>query len=227
MARSDERLERLEQELRNQGSDRARLELVRRARIFKRSWVEMASALTQVRRTQAYRQWGYDDFHRYCQLELLLTASTVDKLTGSYATVREHAPHVLERDGIDQPVPSMDAVRYFAKAIEHEVPEPADSESIEQLRHAVFDENKPMAVLRKTFNPVFFPKTEGETKVETLEKVRGTVRRLEGLLERARTEEVGLDELKVERLLKALASLRDDLVEVLPDAKAALERRAS
>ena len=80
-----ERLDRLHDALESQGADRLRLELVRRARNFKRSWVEMAEALTRVRAAQVYLEWGYPDFETYCHSELMLTKGTVDKLTGSYA----------------------------------------------------------------------------------------------------------------------------------------------
>ena len=218
-----ERLKALEAELAAQGADSVRLELVRRARIFKRSWVDMAEALTQVRRQGLWRKWGYDDFHAYCSLELMLTKATVEKLTGSYAVVAEHAPKVLERDGIASPIPSVDAVDYFAKVLRER---PANDEAADEdeerwgeLRKAVFEETKPVAVLRKTFNPIFFPKPEGQEAVENLEKIRSAARRLEGLLQRAE----GLDPGRVERVLKELAHLRDDLAEAIPKAKAALE----
>ena len=95
MASTHERLEALEHELEARGADGARLELVRRARNFKRSWVEMAEGLAKVRSRELHLEWGYEDFYSYCQMELLLTKSTVDKLTGSYQVVRAHAPQVL------------------------------------------------------------------------------------------------------------------------------------
>lgn len=220
-----ERLKALEEELEAKGADGARLEMVRRARVFKRSWVEMAAALTQVRRKRLWSKWGYDDFFAYCSLELLLTQATVEKLTGNYAVVREHAPKVLERDGIDKPLPAMDAIEYFAKVVRDD-PDNDDApeeEALEELKQAVFDDNKSVAVLRRTFNPVFFPKDEDVEAVEVLEKIRSTARRLEGLLMRAE----GLSEDAVNRLTKQLVKLRDELAEVIPRAKADLERKAS
>ncbi len=222
-----ERLKALEEELAAQGADGIRLELVRRARVFKRSWVDMAEALTQVRRQGLWRKWGYDDFYAYCSLELMLTKASVDKLTGSYAVVQEHAPKVLERDGVASPIPTIDAVDYFAKVLRErpandEAPGD-DEESWGELRKAVFDDNKSVAVLRKTFNPIFFPKPEGLEAVENLEKIRSTARRLEGLLQRAE----GLDPARVSRLIEELAGLRDELAEAIPKAKAALEQETA
>jgi hypothetical protein len=210
-----------------------RLELVRRARNFKRSWVEMAEALTKVRNAQVYLEWGYPDFETYCHSELMLTKSTVDKLTGSYAVVREHAPQVLDRDGLAQPIPNLDAVEYFAKALRGNEPANDDDDDhgpgddvVRELRQAVFDDPKPVAVLRKTFDPLFFPKPAGSERVEAMEKTRAAVRRLEALLQ----ELEGVDEGRVKQLLQLLVELRAELDAILPDAKAELgaaKRKAS
>jgi len=226
---SHERLQALEEELQASGADQTRLELVRRARIFKRSWVDMADALIKVRKAGAFRKWGYDDFHDYCQSELLLTKVTVDKLTGSYQAVVEHAPQVLQRDGLAKPIPTVEAVDYFAKALKQLDPmndteeEEPEEDPLEDLKHAVFEDNKSVAVLRRQFNPVFFSKSDGQQKVESLEKTRAAARRLEGLLARGLEQELGLDETAALTLVKKLAALREELDVLLPKAKAALE----
>lgn len=225
MSQAHDRLEALEDELASRGADGVRLSLVRRARHFKRSWVEMAEALHMVRQKSMYVEWGYTDFHGYCQTELLLTKSTVDKLTGTFAVMREHAPQVLQRDGVAQPIPTMDAVDYFAKAL-RKAPDNDDDnlgqvrsdDEWDELRNAVFDENQSVAVLRKSFDPIFFAKPEGMEQVEGLEKTRTAIRRLEGLL--ARVE--GLDDRKVSAAMSALAALRSEVDEKLPEVKAAL-----
>ncbi len=223
---SHEKLRALEEELRARGADGARLELVRRARLFKRSWVDMADALTTVRKHGLYKKWGYADFHAYCATELLLTSATVDKLTGSFAVVQQHAPQVLQRDGLAQPMPSIDAVEYFAKAIAERDGGPVGDDdeddgddNVVELRRAVFDDTKSVAVLRRSFNPVFFPKPEGQEEIDALEKTRSTARRLEGLLQRVD----GLDEKLVDALQSKLATLREDVDALLLEARKAQE----
>lgn len=227
---SADRLERLESELAAQGADKLRLELVRRARLFKRSWVDMAEGLSHVKRRELYSEWGYSDFHDYCQTELLLTRATVTKLTGSYAVVQEHAPQVLARDGVAQPMPRLDAVEYFAKALrsveDDDSPYLAPEEgAMEELRQAVFDEAAPVAVLKKNFNPIVFPRPEGAEEVDAMEKARSAARRLEGLLRKIDS----LDETRRQALVGSLVALREELDERIPNAKAALgeQRRAS
>src|SRR5437660_380055 len=79
--------------------DPERADMIARVRRFKASWYELGSALTELRRTDRWKQWGFDGFDDYCRRELHLKRETADKLTGSYAFLRRAAPEVLERDG--------------------------------------------------------------------------------------------------------------------------------
>ncbi|HMI86187.1 MAG TPA: hypothetical protein VK550_18965, partial [Polyangiaceae bacterium] len=64
--------------------DPERVDLLRRTRQFKASWIELAEALTESRRRGGFRRWGYDSFEDYTRRELFLRQETVDKLTGSF-----------------------------------------------------------------------------------------------------------------------------------------------
>ena len=57
----------------------------------------------------ALADWGVgcNDIYAYAAHELEIKSATVDKLTGTFAVMQEHAPQVLQRDGIAQPIPSM------------------------------------------------------------------------------------------------------------------------
>ncbi len=113
-----QRLGDLAEALEAEGADELRVHVVRRAREFKRSWVMMAEALVEVRNRESYLSWGYEDFYTYCSLELQLKQAAADKLTGSYVALERHAPSVLKRDGLNERIPTCDAVDYFAKALQ-------------------------------------------------------------------------------------------------------------
>ena len=129
-------------DLQSDGADPLRIELLHRARRFKRSWIEMAEALTQLRVSRAYEGWGYADLYGYCNDELLIKKRTVDKLTGSYRAIERHAPQILDAANDDSPMPSIDAVDYFARAMgEHrDDAEPAGAARtvVDELQRAVF-----------------------------------------------------------------------------------------
>lgn len=186
-------LDRTAEELRASGADGLRLELVKRARSFKRTWVDMAEGLVRVRNEGAYRGWGFEDFHAYCSLELQLKRATVDKLTGSFNTLETHAPNVLNRDGLATPIPEMDSVDYFARALidpatlppkqrgTRAAPPPPDV--VDEMKRAVFDEQLPVAALRKRFDPILKPKTEDDARLDQVHRTSAAVRKLVAQLE--------------------------------------------
>src|SRR5262249_39235295 len=65
--------------------DPERADMIARVRRFKASWFELGSALTEMRRTERFKEWGFANFEDYCRRELHLKRETADKLTGSYA----------------------------------------------------------------------------------------------------------------------------------------------
>jgi hypothetical protein len=222
-----QRLGDLAEALEAEGADELRVHVVRRAREFKRSWVMMAEALVEVRNRESYLDWGYEDFYTYCSLELQLKQATADKLTGSYVALKRHAPSVLKRDGLNERIPTCDAVDYFAKALQknpgNDDGERAIAEEVvDELRHAVFEEGAPVSDLRKRFNPVFNPRPEGAEQMDTLRRATAAVRRLERTIE----EIEGLPRPTVRASLDALEALREDLTALLERTKAQYAKTA-
>jgi hypothetical protein len=223
-----QRLGDLAEALQAEGADALRVHVVRRAQDFKRSWVKMAEALVEVRNRESYLQWGYEDFYSYCSLELQLKQATADKLTGSYVALQRHAPAVLKRDGLNERIPTCDAVDYFAKALRKDAKNDMDDEReidsgvVDELRHAVFEEGAPVTELRKRFNPVLNPKPEGAEQMDTIRRATATARRLERMLE----EIDGLRRPTVRATLDSLEALREELTDLLERTKAQYAKSA-
>lgn len=232
MARTDDHLERKVQQLAAQGADPLRLEALESARLFKRSWVQMAEALLRVRQRRAYETWGYDDLYAYCDEELLIKRATVDKLTGSFTTIKRHAPAALAADGVEQPLPSLDSVSYFAQAVGDQPlrgkakrVDDAPAEVVERLRQAVFEEQRPVSALRREFNDVLYAKSPQERALEAVQRARGQVERLSQAL----PEIEGLSSRRVAQVDRTLSELGEDLDRLLERLKGSAEgaRRAS
>ena len=222
-----QRLGDLAEALEAEGADELRVHVVRRAREFKRSWVMMAEALVEVRNRESYLDWGYEDFYSYCSLELQIKQATADKLTGSYIALKRHAPSVLKRDGLNERIPTCDAVDYFAKALQKNPSNDAGDravgqEVVDELRHAVFEEGAPVSDLRKRFNPVFSPKPEGVEQMDAIRRATAAVRRLERMID----EIDGLRRPTVRASLDALEALREELTELLERTKAQYAKTA-
>ena len=211
MAPRTKKIDELAALLEKTGGDTKRLDVLKRTQQFKRSWVELAEALVEVRRTGRHRKWGYDDFHEYCSKELQLRRATVDKLTISFSTIQRHAPQVLSWDGVAKTIPSYQAVDYFSRAVGGSPDSDGTASSepsanrppkkvLEELSHAVFDEGKPIGELRKRFDAVLHPKAKGEAQLEVVQQARASARKLAELLPDIR----GLSDNRVTQVERAL-----------------------
>lgn len=196
------------------GEEAFRMKVVARARVFKRSWVDMAEALVEVRNRRLFERWGYETLHGYALEELNIKRSTCEKLTGSYYALERYVPHVLSWDGVAQQVPEMDAVDYFARAVEprpmregEAPPDPPPREVVDELKQAIFEDQVSAPSLRRRFNPLLQPKHADDVKRDLLGKVRSSARRLEALV----ADVDGLAEQRVEQVTRCLEELRRDI----------------
>jgi len=223
MSKRHAALEALADRLQRDGADPARVDIVRRAERFKRSWVELAEGLWSLRKQRGYERWGYAELHEYCQKELHIKPVTIDKLMLSYGTLRAHAPEVLKRDGLTREIPSLEAVDYFARALP---PTAADGDAataagrrrldapqsvLDELHAAVFDRTQSVAELRKRFDPVLRPKPTETEEADTARKTKALAERLATSVRAT----PGLTEKRVGRVLAMVEALVRDLDELI------------
>jgi hypothetical protein len=175
--KTDEELERSERAF---SDDPERQEALRRTRRFKASWIELAEILAEIRKESRWRDWGHDSFESYTRRELKLRAATVDKLLGSYAFLRKRAPKVLERDGMEQEIPSYQAVDFLRRASE-EV-EDAPEEIVEEVFHKVIDEGAGAGQVAREYGAVLFPVDPDVKKQRDIAAVRNVAKRLYEIL---------------------------------------------
>jgi hypothetical protein len=233
MSKGHEVLEALADRIEQSGGDAARVDIVRRAQRFKRSWVELAEGLTALRKSRRYEKWGYSDLADYCNKELHIKAATLDKLVLSYGALREHAPEVLRRDGIAREIPSLEAVDYFSRAIGSGEQDgrarrrlDAPREVLDELRSAVFDEARSVGELRRRFDPILRPKNDAAEPGETLRKLKSMAERMSMLVQSAD----GLSEKRVARVVAVMEALGrdlDELIEQQPKARSGGDTHAA
>ena len=184
--------------------DPARADLLRRARQFKASWIELAEALTETRRRGDFKRWGYDSFEDYTRRELFLKQETVDKLTGSFLFLKKRAPEVLTRDGLSQTIPSYQVVDFLRRAeTESEAPE----STVAEIRKRVFEEGAGLPSVTREFRDTVFPIDPGEKRERDVAALLNVAKRLRELLGETDVvpRKLGTEvEDALERLLEAL-----------------------
>ena len=161
-------------------TDPERAEIIARARRFKSSWIELAEALVEVKRSGRFRDWGYEDFDTYAKKELRLRQETVDKLTGSYSFLKRRAPQVLERDGVAHEIPSYQAIDFLRRASERE---DAPRDVVEQIQHRVIEEAVPVSKVAREFGEKVFPISVDERKKREAAGIVNVAKRLRELLD--------------------------------------------
>jgi hypothetical protein len=163
--------------------DPERAELLRRARHFKASWIELGEALTGLKRSGRWKQWGYESLDAYAKGELHLRQETVDKLTGSYSFLRRHAPTVLARDALRERIPSYQAVDFLRRA---EASEQAPTAAVEEIRRRVLEEAAPAASIAREYRDVVFPIDADQRRTRELAGLKNVAKRLHELLAETR-----------------------------------------
>jgi hypothetical protein len=159
--------------------DPERAAIIRTARLFKSSWIELAEALTRTRRSAAWKRWGFESFEQYTKLELHLRQETVDKLTGSFSFLQKRAPEILERDGLASPIPSYQAVDFLRRAEESD---DATPDVVQEITRKVLADAAPLSAVSREYKDVIFPISETDRAARDAATLRAAVTRLRDML---------------------------------------------
>jgi len=160
-------------------SDPERANVIRTARVFKSSWIELAEALTRTRRSGGWKRWGFGSFEEYTKSELHLRPETVEKLTGSFVFLQKRAPDVLSRDGLTTPIPSYQAVDFLRRAEESEG---TPRDVVEALGQRVLSEVAPLSAVSRQYKDVVFPISEADRGERDAATLKAAATRLRDLL---------------------------------------------
>ncbi len=180
MAKRSRAEQEIEQRKEEHADDPERVEVLTRAGQFKRSWVELGESLAGVRGREAYSRWGFGDFNAYCRAELHLRKATADKLTASFGYLTQHAPHILERDGVSELIPHQDTVAALAKARETKgLPDPM----FQAIQADVFSADvSPSSLAKKFKEAITDTETPEQGESKKAQRAATMARRLADLL---------------------------------------------
>ena len=208
---------------RRHAKDPERAELIARARRFKASWIELAEALASCQKSQRYTEWGYVSFEEYYRKELHLKTATVNKLVGSYAFLRRSAPEVLERDGLNEPIPSVESIDFLRRAEEVVESGQAPSDLLSEVRRAVFDDSLSLGKLNRQFKESLFP---SDADLEQRKRRKELVRLVAKLVEMLEIVRDSVPDSVISEAEHALRALSDVLPKEEEEAKESAEPAA-
>ena len=87
------------------------------AQRFKSAWVDFGRLLSEVKRKELWRGWGFPSFERYCSKELFIRAATADKLTRSFGFLERHEPRLTRAQSEDS-APPFEVIEVLSRAEE-------------------------------------------------------------------------------------------------------------
>ena len=157
-----------------QGSTRR--QVLEGARRFKAAWVEFGRLLSEVKRSEAWREWGYPSFERYCTSELFIRPATADKLTASFGFLERHEP-ALARERGESRAPPFEVIEVLSRA---EASGRLSDSGWRELRDEVLERPPSPAAMSRTLAERFGPPPAppAPPKAERLEKLAAHARRL-------------------------------------------------
>jgi hypothetical protein len=146
------------------------------ARRFKSVWVELGRLLTDVKRKEHWREWGYPSFEKYCSKELFLRAGTAEKLTASYGFLERHEPELASHRG-ETRAPPFEVVEVLSRA---EATGRLSDSGWRELRDEVIDRPTTPAAMNRRLTEKFgpAPAPKPPPTAERLERIAALARRL-------------------------------------------------
>lgn len=184
-----------------------REDLLRCTKAFRSGWHELAKALVDCQKSQAYLQWGFPSFEEYYRKELRLKSPTVAKLVGSYTYLRQVAPDALQRNGVSEPLPTPEAVEYLRQTAERCGRGEVNDEVLDNMRQAVLEENLPLARIKERFRGAL--STEADRRSEEVKKQRQAIKTATSLLQGFAALADAVPESVIRGAQEALAALID------------------
>lgn len=99
-------LERIEERMSSIPEDSIRYKILKSAKDFKTSWVDLGQALYSVWRDKSYKEWGYLTFDAYTSKEIGIKKPTAMKLLKSYFFLEKEEPLYLQKNFAESSDPS-------------------------------------------------------------------------------------------------------------------------
>ena len=165
-------------------TDTLRDELIKGARDFKTSWVELGQNLFTAWRDKLYHTWGFEKFEDYTEQELGLTKSLSLKLLKTYFFLEDEEPQYLKesfaKERGPEVIPSYEAVNVVRLAKRNKELTKAD---YLKIKKDVFENGKDVGEVRKDLTalmkerkPVDPEEDREERNVQTVRKFLSAIR---------------------------------------------------
>lgn len=182
-------LEQIESRMEDVEEGSIRHRMLRVAKDFKTSWIELGRALYTVWKDKHYRQWGFITFEAYTAKEIGIKKQTAMKLLKSYYFLEKEEPAVLTGETPESAnpatIPSYETVNLLRLAKENEA---IDKVEYNRIRKDVLENGKEPAEVKKDLTMLMRQREEVDPEEARQKKRAVAIRRFLGTLRALQTE---------------------------------------
>ena len=182
-------LERLEEKMVGIEEDSIRYRVLRSAKNFKTSWIDLGQALYSVWKDKAYKDWGYITFDAYTQKEIGIKKVTAMKLLKSYYFLEKEEPVYLAKEHSEaQPAasaPSFESVNLLRLAKDKKT---IDRDDYQRFKKDVLELGKDPGQFKKDLTAVMREREELSPEEASQKRKVASVRRLVSTLKTLKTD---------------------------------------
>lgn len=182
-------LETLEEKMKNIDENSLRYHILKSAKDFKTSWIDLGRALYSAWKDKLYKDWGYGDFNIYTSKEIGIRKQTALKLLKSYYFLEKEEPAYLEKDYAETKdaalVPSLEAVDVLRLAKNKKI---LGEEDYFHLKSEIFEKGKDAREVKKNLGVIIKERQELDPEAAQEKKKNSVVKRLIGALKSLKNE---------------------------------------
>lgn len=197
----------LEEKMKVEDEHSLRYRVLKGAKEFKTSWVDLGQALYAVWKDKAYKEWGFTTFDTYVAKEIGIRKQTAMKLLRSYYFLEKEEPQYLKGDFTDtaeaQTVPTYESIDVLRRAKDKKE---LDTEDYARLKKEILEDGKDVREARKELTSLIRQRKELDPDEVRKQRRLSTVKRLLTTL-RSLKQEISVAKLVSARIIKEADAL--------------------
>jgi hypothetical protein len=201
----------IERKMENLDRNSLRYQVLKSAKDFKASWVELGRTLYSVWKGRLYKEWGFSTFDFYASREIGIRKQTALKLLRSYYFLEKEEPVYLRQDYMESVdaavVPSYESIDVLRLAKNKKT---LGEEDYANLKKDIFENGKDARQARKDLTSILRQRQELGPEEAYKKRKIATVRRFLSILKSLK-QEIELSKLLPAPIIKEAQSLINKL----------------
>jgi len=173
----------IEERMESLDTNSLRYQVLKSAKDFKFSWIELGRFLYSVYKDKMYKEWGYIDFDVYVSKEIGIRKQTAMKLLKSYYFLEKEEPQYLRPDYAETAkpanIPSYESVNILRQAKNKKG---LDEHDYSDLKKDIFERGKDAQEVKRNLGVIIRQRQELDPEETQEKRKRSTVNRLLGQL---------------------------------------------